>query len=630
MASYTYSSVLPGFFSLDEILRGTIDPSPTSTTFIIRQNLGEPAGAWVEITGTGFTYDGDDVPTGGSITGITFFSFVGTPVLVLSPLDGSASLSTFYETLQDDDPWAAMQRVIGASTFIGTNGDDRITAFGEDTLIGGAGNDTFYAISGVALIEGGTSAGNIANGEFNRVVVQDGWARDDDEEDHDDDEIGDATVLRNVHELDLGQNWFRLLSESGSLPSLKVIGGNDSGLSLVGSVSETFVFDVDQWNVDDFDGALSIDAGESGSIVQLRGEVARIYFYGGGGNDTLDLGRIAYGFVGGGEGFDFLRVDLSDIAGPSVFLGGGSGYFGNNTFRFFDFEQFDLTSGSGNDRLDGGAYADTFRGGDGMDDISGGGGGDVLEGGDGADRISGNDGDDELYGGAGLDLLSGDDGKDTLDGGSGIDQMAGGDGDDLYYVDNRRDVLFEDADEGHDTVRSSVSWMLDEEFEDLRLTGSAALAGTGNELDNLIVGNGVANTLMGGLGNDTLTGGDGRDLLTGGAGLDRFDFNAVSESGITAATRDVIFDFKKGQDKIDLSTIDANTTLANDQAFSLLAKGTASSAVGKGKIGWYQQNAAGTANDKTILKLNVDNDAQIEMTIELRGLINLTAADFIL
>lgn len=152
--------------------------------------------------------------------------------------------------------------------------------------------------------------------------------------------------------------------------------------------------------------------------------------------------------------------------------------------------------------------------------------------------------------------------------------------------------------------------------------------GGGNDADKLTGGD-LVDTMDGGAGIDILTGGRGKDSLTGSTEKDTFDFNAVVESGLTATTRDIIQDFVHGLDKIDLSTIDANTATAVS-AFGLLAKGTATSVVGSGKIGWYQINDVDNSKDMTILRINNDADAAIEMTIQLKGLIALTSVDFVL
>jgi len=69
-------------------------------------------------------------------------------------------------------------------------------------------------------------------------------------------------------------------------------------------------------------------------------------------------------------------------------------------------------------------------------------------------------------------------------------------------------------------VVSAVTWTLGTNVDQLILTGTANLNGTGNVLNNVLVGNGSANTLDGGAGNDTMDGGDGNDSLLGGSGDD--------------------------------------------------------------------------------------------------------------
>src|SRR6185369_15778979 len=92
--------------------------------------------------------------------------------------------------------------------------------------------------------------------------------------------------------------------------------------------------------------------------------------------------------------------------------------------------------------------------------------------------------------------------NNTLDGGLGVDTMSGGGSDDLYIVDNTNDVVIENAGSGTDTVLSSASYSLTANVERLTLTGSGNINGTGNSLDNIIIGNSGINTLTGGLGND--------------------------------------------------------------------------------------------------------------------------------
>lgn len=117
--------------------------------------------------------------------------------------------------------------------------------------------------------------------------------------------------------------------------------------------------------------------------------------------------------------------------------------------------------------------------------------------------------------------LVGNSGANTLSGGTGADAMSGGTGDDTYVVDNAGDTVTENANEGVDTVQSSLTHTLGANVENLTLTGTTAINGTGNALDNVLSGNSAANVLTGGAGNDTYVVGTG-DTVTeqANAGID--------------------------------------------------------------------------------------------------------------
>ncbi|MFM7369004.1 MAG: M10 family metallopeptidase C-terminal domain-containing protein, partial [Sphaerospermopsis kisseleviana] len=88
---------------------------------------------------------------------------------------------------------------------------------------------------------------------------------------------------------------------------------------------------------------------------------------------------------------------------------------------------------------------------------------------------------------------------------------------------------------------SSVTYTLGSNVENLTLTGTKAINGTGNTLNNVITGNTGNNNLNGGGGNDTLVGGVGKDTLTGGVGTDRFSYTTLTHSLLSSF--DVITDF---------------------------------------------------------------------------------------
>ena len=105
--------------------------------------------------------------------------------------------------------------------------------------------------------------------------------------------------------------------------------------------------------------------------------------------------------------------------------------------------------------------------------------------------------------------LTGNAAANVLNGGAGADTMIGGLGNDTYIVDNAADVVTETSALATeiDTVQSSVTRTSGANLENLVLTGTAAINGTGNALANRLTGNAAANTLNGGMGNDVLNGG---------------------------------------------------------------------------------------------------------------------------
>ena len=109
-------------------------------------------------------------------------------------------------------------------------------------------------------------------------------------------------------------------------------------------------------------------------------------------------------------------------------------------------------------------------------------------------------------------VLTGNTAANVLDGGVGIDTLIGGQGNDTYVVDTTTDTITENLNEGTDLVQSSVTYALGANLENLTLTGTAAINGTGNTANNVLTGNGGANVLDGGAGVDTMAGGAGDDV----------------------------------------------------------------------------------------------------------------------
>ena len=283
------------------------------------------------------------------------------------------------------------------------------------------------------------------------------------------------------------------------------------------------------------------------------------FVYGGSGNDALNA----------------LEAGIDNGIGEDVYIGSGKDTLNTLEAGIANGDDLAWIEGTtGPDSLPGTSEPNLILALAGNDTVNGFGGDDLIFGDVGNSLIpdAGAAGNDLLYGGAGLDSIYGGSGNDTLNAeGPGVDRLFGEIGNDVYIVYTTADILVENPNQGIDIVRSSASYTLDANVENLLLTGTASVNGTGNNLNNQIRGNSRNNTLNGGGGNDTLNGGGGNDILTGGLGSNQFLFNTA----VARANVDRITDFHiRSNDKIlldksvfsALDTRPRNVLLATDFA----------------------------------------------------------------
>lgn len=444
---------------------------------------------------------------------------------------------------------------------------------GNDTLFGGAGNDTLIGGSGADSMQGG------AGDDVYRV-----------------DNIGDIAeeTLAGSGGIDRVEITAHHVMGTG-IENLLVLGSGD-----VGGTGNTLNNIMTGFKGDNLlNGMDGNDTlyGDDGEDTLIGGEGVDV-FYGGEGNDLFVLDSATEViFSALNDGIDTVQIaasyTLSEhlenliLDGTGHFSGTGNaaanrmtGNDGHNGL-FAGSANDSLFGGAGNDTLDGGTGADSMVGGTGNDlylvdhandkvsESSASGGIDTVQsvisyalgsnlehltltgtanvnatGNSLANTLTGNAGNNLLFGDGGNDVLNGNGGNDTLDGGSCNDTMSGGTGDDTYVLSGSGDVIIELAGQGTDTVISAASLILAETFENLTLSGTAGLTGTGNAAANVLTGNSGANlltglagndTLDGGAGADTLDGGTGNDVMTGGTGNDLFIVDAAGDVVVEAA-----------------------------------------------------------------------------------------------
>jgi Ca2+-binding RTX toxin-like protein len=441
---------------------------------------------------------------------------------------------------------------------------------------------------------------------------------------------------------------------------------NGNGLFYLGAGNDVFYSEGDGWYTRN---EVYAGAGNDTFVVDTQHSV----YLGEGGDDIFYSTGWSNGFDGG-AGNDWVSYELAAEA-MTIDLGANVAQRGGMTEQLANVENArgttfnDLVFGSaidnildgfnGNDGIDGMAGNDTIYGGQGNDQLYGNIGNDKLYGDAGNDSLSGGNNDDRLEGGIGNDSMNGDAGNDVLMGGDGIDTVRGGANDDWVYGDAGNDFVYGDAGNdrlfgglgtdrlyggaGNDTMSGddvsgaqSADTLYGEGGDD-SLTGGGGndtMYG-GTEKDTLFGGQGD-DRLFGDAGNDTLYGNEGADRITGGAGKDDlwgqvgndiFVFSAVTDS--TNAARDIIQDFVIGQDKIDVSAIDASTLAAGNNAFIFRTSYTGAASSAASFFGGTAGEIVVARGAQTIAMFDTNGDKTADFSIALTGNLALSATDFI-
>ncbi|QNO27499.1 hypothetical protein EEB18_000385 [Sphingopyxis sp. OPL5] len=442
-------------------------------------------------------------------------------------------------------------------------GNDIITAEGSSKFYGEDGDDSFF-LSGVfgrtasGLVDGGAGRDRLDLNIAFTVDLTTAIAR-----------AGDATYSVR------GFEHIRAAATGGYLTTI-----------LGSAAAETI-----EVNAQFDDGSVGVVFDGRGGDDILNGSKGADELRGGGGNDVID-GRAGADQLFGGLGNDIFHVDRTgDIVFENAGEGTDTAIATGSFYLYANIENLTLAAGAGNIFGVGNELANTILGNEGENLLIAGAGKDVVRGGGARDAIFGEDGDDQLFGDEGIDYLVGGTGNDVIDGGADADEIYGEDGndtliggtgfhtdilvggigndilrgdstlgdydllygnegDDRFYVDTPHDLVFEQAGQGVDTVYANIQgagYYLYANIENLVLEGNTPF-GVGNNLDNRITGNATGNYLLGGAGNDVLNGMGGNDVLFGEAGNDIFVFTPGSGA-------DVIGDFTRGQDRIDLSAL---------------------------------------------------------------------------
>lgn len=464
------------------------------------------------------------------------------------------------------DDFAIALGSLGLNNTIGDAQDNLLYGSnGDDLLFGMAGNDTLSGGAGNDLLDGGLGNDALQGGSGNDVYRFNLGGGQDTIFDDASTLAGDSLVLG------VGINPADVVLTRSDYDLVLTINGSSDQLTLQ-NFGGGRTYQIEQIQFSD---------GTVWQLTDLYAQLAKLPIVGTKGEDTLFAWADAPNTLQGLDGNDTLYGfngddNLNGGAGNDILTGSS----GNDT----------LEGGNGDDSLDDGEGVDTLLGGLGDDSLKGGNGQDNLAGNNGDDTLSGGNGDDELDGGNGADMLMGDAGNDTLNGYNDNDTLKGGSGNDSLLGERGDDHLEGDA--GDDSL-------------DGGLGNDTLIGGLGND------------TVQGGSGNDVLISDAGNDQLTGGAGNDMFKFLSKSSYSL-----DVINDFSKGQDRIDLSALDANSATPEKDSFTFI-----------GNKAFNSSNATGQLHFdpvQHILSGSTNADTQAEFAIQLIGINSLSMTDLVL
>ncbi|MDB5526376.1 MAG: hypothetical protein JWM58_4139 [Rhizobium sp.] len=487
------------------------------------------------------------------------------------------------------------QDMSGNDVVNGGAGNDNVGGgLGTDQLLGGSGDDGLYLSYDSETVDGGLDTADGGSGKdiaYVQFANSQQWTYQI--------RIGDVTrfsangtqlaIIKNVETVQFsanadGQfdylgndnaNTFQLGNTSYGNDTIRTLGGNDT-------VNSSFGSDM-----------VDMGTGDDSARVAL------------GGKDNVKTG----------DGNDYLLIETTSWKAPEagqvgIFdMGAGKGdkleiTTWNNDINFVDGEKITLdgkvvakVANWESLRLQGTSNSMDYVGSDKNEELN-------MQ--YNADTVNGMGGDDAILGGGGIDVLDGGKGSDTA-----------------VYTNNFSSAVIATLN-GLKTVTVMVGGVAEDKIRNFEnLTGGYGTDTlTGDKGKNTLDGWGGNDALDGGEGDDRLIGNAGIDTMTGGAGKDDFVFTLASQS--SAFFRDVITDFKHGQDQIDLSEIDANSLTTKNDAFTLLSHEGAAFGGKAGEVRFDKQGGI------PIVEIDVNGDKFADMQVELTGSVSFSKADFML